>query len=299
MSLKPRLNVKWKEEWKDAKDGNGDTIGLWIRKEEGDGCRANCKWCAKPFIIKSGMTNILSHANSECHKSLSRAQKLTKPITAVFTKTSPSTTTSKSSAKAAELRWVFRIIEKNWSFESQEDIITDFKGMFTDSKIPNEMKLSPKKVKYLATDAIGPFMQGIVLKEIQNAGCYSIHVDEANKLKSYVALCVRFLRPDTWDLVNVCIDLTTVTGADAATLSKAINDTIGRLQLDRKKCLSVMSDSCNVMRGIQSCLNVLEAGPLAGPFLFFVNYSYYLFMSLRMQNGGCSETEGEQYDQHY
>jgi hypothetical protein len=231
-------------------DSNNDRIGDWI-KSSGEG-KAICKWCCgKEFIIKSGITTIKSHSNSEGHKKVALVRRSNKTITSSFAKTVQLTAQgpSISQAKKAEIICVVRTVTKNLSFESQKDIVDDLKVMCPDSKVPSEMRLHEDKLKYLLTDAIFPYVRDAVVEEIKQAPNYTIFLDEANKFRSYLGVVVRYMPENSWDIKTVCIDLPSVTSGDATTIAKAISGGLSKLGVDPRKCLSIMTDNCNVMRG--------------------------------------------------
>jgi hypothetical protein len=243
-----KFKCKWSDEWLKALDGNGEVIGQWC--SEASVGKARCRFCNKEFFVKSGKTNLLSHATSEQHKRLSNARKGCSDLTKLFTPTSTTCTHHFDLAKVSEIRIAARVVLKNQSFESYGDFVEDLKCLVPDSKIPDRMSLGPDKIAYTIVDALFPYVQGEILSDIKMSDFYSIHIDEANKLKSFVGIVVRYLNAETMEPKSVCIDIPSVDACDAETLCEAVRKSlIDDLRLDPKKCLSIMSDNCNVMRG--------------------------------------------------
>lgn len=153
------------------------------------------------FVVKSGLTALISHSKCERHKRISETRKTTKPLT--FTSVTKVDSSHADGAKKAEIRWTVFVLEKNISFESQKEIVSNFKVMFVDSKVPFEMRLQEDKIKYLITDAIFPYLQNAHVEEIKQSAHFSIYIDEANKMKSYLAVVIRYFVQDSWNLKTV------------------------------------------------------------------------------------------------
>ena len=186
--------VQWKDAWTKEEDENGDVIGEWARKR--DDCKVYCTWCSKTFRAHSGITNLKSHSRSEGHLKISRSRRNSQNISKLIT----STVTEESGdcdkqnaledvAKTSEIRCVTRIVLKNQSFKSEDDLVEDLKAFCPDSKIPDKMKLHADKAAYLAQEALFPFVQETVLADVRSSDFYSLHVDEANnKSQNYLGI---------------------------------------------------------------------------------------------------------------
>lgn len=245
----PRTQVKWNDKWLDEIDGNGDVVKEWLKR--GSDASVICKWCSgKTFLVKSGLTNILSHSQCEAHKKVSSSRKTTKSITNVFTATSSAPSSSKTDChKEAEIRWIIRLIISNWSFESQTGVVEDFLQMFPDSNVPSKMQLGPDKISYIINEAIAPHIKQHISKEISAVDAYSIHIDEVNKNYGYMGLVLRYLPKDSWNVKTVCCDLPVLTSGNAKSITEAISSSLIKLNIPKRTCVAVMSDSCRTMRG--------------------------------------------------
>ena len=129
--------VQWKEAWTKEKDENGDMISEWARKR--DDCKVFCTWCFKTFHPHSGITNPKSHFRSEGHLEISRSHRNSQTISNLITSTEESRQCDKQDhlegvAKTSEIRCVMRIVLKNQSFKSEDDLVEDLKAFCPDSR---------------------------------------------------------------------------------------------------------------------------------------------------------------------
>lgn len=83
----------------------------------------------------------------------------------------------------AELLWCLEVVASQNSFNSCQGKPELFKKMFP-GKISEKFALSPKKVAYLITEALGPYFESELLNDIKNdETTYSIQFDETNNKK--------------------------------------------------------------------------------------------------------------------
>lgn len=188
-----KYKVKWSDRWLEIIDGNEDRIGSWC-SSEGDG-KALCSWCKWTISVQSGKTNLISHSQSSSHVSNSKSQKSTSKITLTFGKQSQGSSSSLDLAKIAEIRVATRMVIHNYSFESNNDLVGDLKAILPDSKIVDRMTLGADKLTYLVREALFPYLKQEVLNDIKNSEFYSVQIDEANKLKSYLGIVIRYVDP--------------------------------------------------------------------------------------------------------
>lgn len=269
----PKKNVKWNDDWLKEEDENGDQVGLWARRRGGgDDLKAACTWCSADFCIRSGITNFKSHALSAKHRNASVTRKSSSSMEAylVVDKERPNNKDDADAshghlkdivcAKTGEIRCIVRTILKNRSFESEEDIAGDLRAICPDSKVPPAMQLHRSKIAYMVTEALFPYMKEVVLEDARASPFFSLQIDEANKGTKYLAVVLRYLSPQQAQLdVNVnivCIDLPALSSTTAEDMALAVMKTITDCALDKGRCVGVMTDSCNAMRGAKSGLVV-------------------------------------------
>lgn len=242
-----KTKARWNNEWLKIEDDNGDRIEDWCTLLEETG-KVRCRLCCKDFLVKSGKTNLLSHASGDNHTKRSKANKRCSKIN--FAGSGTEKKQSLPTARTSELRLLCRVILKNHSFESYSDFITDLKAIAPDSKIPSEMKMGPDKIAYTIREAVYPHLKDCVVADVKKSEWYSLQIDEANKLKEFLGIVVRYVDPETLEPKVVCLDLPNLTCCDAKSISDTVKTSvISDIGMDPKQCLSVMSDNCNTMRG--------------------------------------------------
>lgn len=87
------------------------------------------------------------------------------------------------------------------------------------------------------------------MKDVKESQWFSLHVDEANKMNRYLGIVVRYLPKDSMEVKVACVDVRSLSSSNAATIAKTITDSVKDLNLQPEHCLSIMTDSCNTMRG--------------------------------------------------
>lgn len=243
------VKAKWSDKWLEEQDANGDIIKKWCSQFSES--IAKCEYCDRTFCVKSGITNIYSHTKSQKHKSESSKRKKNTRITSFFEKKGTDKTEDKvlDKAKVAEIRVTARVVQQNHSFESYSDFVSFLDVLVPDSKIPADMSLGPDKLAYLIREALCPYLKQAVLGDISKSEFYTLQVDESNKQKSYLGVVVKYVDPETFVSRTACIDLPMLSHGDSEAIADAVIQTIVKSELDADKCLSIMTDNCNVMKG--------------------------------------------------
>lgn len=72
----------------------------------------------------------------------------------------------KENSMRAELIWALKTIANNYSFQSCEGVKEVFMEMFPDTKLLEYFTLSPKKLSYLITEALGPYFKQKMLADL-------------------------------------------------------------------------------------------------------------------------------------
>jgi len=93
----------------------------------------------------------------------------------------------KDNATTMELMWVLKCVKSHFSFASCEDLKTIFTYMFPDQccgscgkdvvSVPAEFSLGPTKAAYLLTEALAPYFQQELVKDIGSA-FFTLEYDE-------------------------------------------------------------------------------------------------------------------------
>lgn len=185
----------------------------------------------------------MSHAGSDKHKSISSTRRGTGTLTSHIVKrckpdgNDSSTENVFSSARAAEIRCVTRIVVKGRSFESESDLCEDLKAICPDSNIPSKIQLHKTKISYLLTEALFPYLREVILTEVKATDWYALHIDESNKGNKYLGIVLRYLPKDSFNVHSVCIDLPDLENASAESLATAVSQMTVDCGLTKSKCL--------------------------------------------------------------
>ena len=75
----------------------------------------------------------------------------------------------RDSAFTAELIWCLKIVSGDVSANFSQDIASVFKAMFpSEGAVPEKFSLNPTKIRYLMSDALGPYFRTKLLKDINS-----------------------------------------------------------------------------------------------------------------------------------
>ena len=79
----------------------------------------------------------------------------------------------------AEIFWALKFVMSHFSYNSAHDITDVFKAMFPDSIITQHMSCGPTKLSYLISFGIAPYFMDLLLKDLKDAPCFVISIDES------------------------------------------------------------------------------------------------------------------------
>jgi hypothetical protein len=222
-------------------------LSLWVVTPKVVGSDSTmCKACNKLINFHNmGIQAFRSHARSSGHKSSIKCLRQQRSMD-TFVQVSTASTIDNDGVAVAEVLWALHVVEQHQSFESVQHLVDLFKRMFPDSKVPLSMTLGPRKLSYLLTDGVLPYVKEQLQEFVQNK-MYTLQFDETNKGKERLAIIARYL--DGWKLVQVLLSIMTLGDTKADTITKAILETTKSNQMKSENCVTAMSDSCNTMRG--------------------------------------------------
>lgn len=173
---KCRFNQKWFEH----QDAAGHLISLWARAIDDE--NVLCNACDKKVLLQRGLQSILQHSRGEKYKEQFKIKFEPKQLHlearrqvqfASLAKQGGAVNQSlqlfspRENAARAELVWTLRAVAHNYSFLSCEGIADTFRNMFPDSKCLAEFGLSPTKMRYLITEALGPFFVEKLTEDVE------------------------------------------------------------------------------------------------------------------------------------
>lgn len=183
---KCRFNSKWLEQ----RDAAGHLVSTWARKINDENIL--CAACDKTIQLQRGIQAIMQHSRGEKHKEQfqikfkhrqlhleARTQtenidKVDSGVAATSHSLQLELFSPRENAIKAELIWTMRATGHNYSFLSCEGIVETFKSMFPDSKCLTEFALSPTKMRYLITEALGPFFIEKLTEDIEGKFFFAI-----------------------------------------------------------------------------------------------------------------------------
>lgn len=123
--------------------------------------------------------------------------------------------------------------------------------MFPDSAIAAGMKCSRTKTMYLIKDGIS--VSNIEkLKEKLSKNVFSLLIDESNKKygEKFLCIMVRFYDEEKKVVQTKFLDVKNCNESIADNITKLVVDSMEENNLSFENLIQIMSDSCNVMRGI-------------------------------------------------
>lgn len=149
----PDHRIKFSDSWLDEVDSNGDKVSTWCRKGE-DGFSGYCIFCkAELKCDNSGKSQLFKHSSSKRHKDSMRHMKDKTQAKLMPFSVPKSGSSSKEpkdisvfvigdAALDAEIYWLVKAAQSNYSLRSIDHIGELFKKMFPDSKVVENFKLS-------------------------------------------------------------------------------------------------------------------------------------------------------------
>lgn len=101
----------------------------------------------------------------------------------------------------AEVLWVMKTVESNFSFSASEDIVEVLQQMDPESIVLKNMRIKRKKVAYILTHGLYPFYKRKLERRIQAAVGFTLGTDSAtfklNGLSKHVDIVIR------WSIKNI------------------------------------------------------------------------------------------------
>ena len=200
------MPTTYKETWK--------TSYPWVEPVSHNRLSARCKWCKTSIDVSSmGASALRNHSTVKKHKDLAavvmNSQQLgftpkstsTAPTSTAPTSTAPvqkasNTATvetrtdhaevksknpfNKEAVTRAELIWIYRLVDSNHSFSSNNNVSQTLKQMFPDSVIAENFKLCETKSQYVLNFALAPLSDMVLKRSIsESTPGYVILFDES------------------------------------------------------------------------------------------------------------------------
>ena len=78
----------------------------------------------------------------------------------------------------AEILWVLKIIDSNYSFNSSECVPLLLQSMFPDSEVAKNFSCSESKARYMATFGLAPYLLELLMEKVKD-DCFVLLFDES------------------------------------------------------------------------------------------------------------------------
>lgn len=265
----PSGDTKFNQSWLDQSDDKGYTIGQWCKADKYE-YSAFCTLCYKSFSVKtSGISQVKQHANGSDHNKRAKDR---------FSKAQPHFASSPSTSGnialvpksvndqtlQAEIWWVLKVANNDFSFASCDDLDKLFKLMFP-CPYTADFTLGSKKVSYLVTYGISAYFNEELIQDIiKSQTAFTIQYDETTQAqgKKQMDILIRYWSKNA-EGINVRYLTSFMFGhAKAEQVSNRLFDYIKEKGLPLNRFMSLESDGPNVNKAIESKINtkLVESG---------------------------------------
>ena len=259
----PKRKTKFSELWLK----NPDYVGWLSRRSDG---LAYCSYCCKEIDISNmGESSLKSHLKSKKHlerEPCKSGKSFFQPVerksgeeSAINTKDQPkegsSTLTQRCISSfverdaiiTAEIRWVLKVVQSNYSQRSCEDIAELFKTMFPGHQVAEKFSCGRTKCGYYINHGLAPHFLERLMTEVNESPKYVLLFDESlNKMlqKGQMDVLVRYWYSQKGIAISRYFDSRFMGGANAEQILETFTEATNNL--DRKNLLQISSDGPNV-----------------------------------------------------
>ena len=203
-----------------------------------------------------------THIQGKHHIEMAKACSTTKSVTSFFRPHAP------LNVIEAESLWCKFVAQHNLSFQNSDHATKLFHRMFPDSEIARKFSCGHTKTAAIVTNALAPHYLNKATQDMSKF--FSIMMDESNdKNDKSCIILVRVFDSNVGDVRTRFLDMPIVNIGSAQNLFDALQCALSNNGFDFSKCLVLMSDTTNVMKGLRSgvqklikdqCSQVLDVG---------------------------------------
>ena len=197
-----------------------ERLGQWLQQVPKDRTCFRCKLCSKVLKLSNmGIEAIKSHESNAKHRGLAAVAVAAAPIQSFLQPSTLSSALGESQSHAsssttelsitatsaasnlgvfnddartrAEILWVLKIIDSNYSFNSSECVPLLLQSMFPDSEVAKNFSCSESKARYMATFGLAPYLLELLMEKVKD-DCFVLLFDESLNKKS-ATKAVRYL----------------------------------------------------------------------------------------------------------
>ena len=184
-----------------------ERLGQWLQQVPKDCTCFRCKLCSKVLKLSNmGIEAIKSHESNAKHRGLAAVAFAAAPIQSFLQPSTLSSALGESQSHAsssttelsitatsaasnlgvfnddartrAEILWVLKIIDSNYSFNSSECVPLLLQSMFPDSEVAKNFSCSESKARYMATFGLAPYLLELLMDKVKD-DCFVLLFDES------------------------------------------------------------------------------------------------------------------------
>ena len=184
-----------------------ERLGQWLQQVPKDRTCFRCKLCSKVLKLSNmGIEAIKSHESNAKHRGLAAVAFAAAPIQSFLQPSTLSSALGESQSHAsssttelsitatsaasnlgvfnddartrAEILWVLKIIDSNYSFNSSECVPLLLQSMFPDSEVAKNFSCSESKARYMATFGLAPYLLELLMDKVKD-DCFVLLFDES------------------------------------------------------------------------------------------------------------------------
>ena len=281
--------TKFNAAWLSHVDANNQTIGKWCRKGKDD-YHAYCHFCDSEIKCdNSGKQQVLQHAKQAKHRESIKHLQDNQQSKLVFASAVPSTSSSAQQGAAsasgnlvtinysdashvAEIYWLAKVANCNYSLRSVDGIGDTFRKMFPDSKIAAGFSLSRTSASYMMSEGLAPPFRKMIIEDVLKSNLpFSMHFDETStaQVKKQMDLTLRYWSP-THNEVWVTFYTALFFGhAEGEKVASKMFDQMAEDGLPMDRLITLVRDGPNVNKTIMRKLQQLitDKHPQFGGFI--------------------------------
>ena len=213
-----------------------------------------CKLCKKDVHYEQGLYGVNQHVSSKTHQRLweelkpnkqttlqpvAGSWKLSKPLHVAVTE--------------AEILWLFKVAEEDWSFSSCDQLDKLFSRMFQGSTTAEKFGVGHTKASYSVRHALGPIVRELLVKDINDSGnLFTLMLDETTtkQVVKQMDFLVRYWSNTEECVVTRYLDSKFFAHAKAPDLCDKSFDVLQSNGLEIKLLLNLSTDGPNINKSL-------------------------------------------------
>ena len=168
-----------------------------------------------------------------------------------------------SKVAIAEISISALVANRNFAYLSLEYLIPVFKNVIDDSEIIKNIKLYPKKAKFIINNIIAPEHQ-LQLATILKTQKFGVTIDESTDISvhQYMVITVKYedehllrINETKWDIIKIYDEEDSL--ANAEHIYSKFKKSFESFGIPLENIISFSSDTCNLMVGELLCFEII------------------------------------------